>query len=217
MLLYAENTSEDPERGAHAEYLEEILPVADEVETFHAGASDTDICAFLNAGLSASHEPSVRPAPAPARPPRRAATARPPAPTQSTMPTHRKAPLLAVYAEKHPAQVARFGAEVERLLDALKGMRDDSLRHGLRRSHDPREIEHQARIYEARFKPPAGPAQTPDAHPTSKAQRPKPPPAGRKSTLDLVGDIPERPRYTGVGPDARYCGACGLLEVLCKC
>jgi superfamily II DNA or RNA helicase len=46
-ILFVEGTSEDPDRGAHEAFLDEILPVADEVHQFEAGASAPDLAEFL--------------------------------------------------------------------------------------------------------------------------------------------------------------------------
>lgn len=48
-VLYVEETSEDPARGAHEDFLEEITEVADEVRWFSAGGPGGEACAFLNA------------------------------------------------------------------------------------------------------------------------------------------------------------------------
>ncbi len=46
-LLYVEDTSEDPEHGAHGEFLDEITEIADNVAQFDAHASAQEICDFL--------------------------------------------------------------------------------------------------------------------------------------------------------------------------
>lgn len=46
-LLYVEDTSEDPEIGAHEDFIEEITDVADSVVRFNSRASSSQICGFL--------------------------------------------------------------------------------------------------------------------------------------------------------------------------
>lgn len=46
-LLYVEGTSEDPEMGAHGDFVEEITDVADSVKRFRARAPATQVCEFL--------------------------------------------------------------------------------------------------------------------------------------------------------------------------
>jgi superfamily II DNA or RNA helicase len=46
-LLYVEGTSEDPDLGAHAEFVDEITDVADKVDTFNSSAPTSRISTFL--------------------------------------------------------------------------------------------------------------------------------------------------------------------------
>ena len=48
VVLYVEGSSEDPAGGAHSDFLNEIVDVADEVANFKAGTATSTICAFLN-------------------------------------------------------------------------------------------------------------------------------------------------------------------------
>lgn len=48
VVLYAEGTAEDPEKGAHEDFLEEVLEVADEVALFPAIADPRAIVAYLS-------------------------------------------------------------------------------------------------------------------------------------------------------------------------
>jgi hypothetical protein len=47
-ILFIEGSSEDPSRGAHGDFLDEVTSVADHVEVFPVGASRDDICSYLN-------------------------------------------------------------------------------------------------------------------------------------------------------------------------
>lgn len=46
-LLYVEGTSEDPETGAHGDFIEEIVDVADSLARFNSRASASQVCEFL--------------------------------------------------------------------------------------------------------------------------------------------------------------------------
>lgn len=56
-LLYVEGTSEDPELGAHAEFVEEITDVADRVETFDSTVNASRLSKFL---CELYHQPKLR-------------------------------------------------------------------------------------------------------------------------------------------------------------
>ena len=46
-ILFVQGTSEDPEHGAHREFLGEILDVADEVKLFDRSSSPNEVAEFL--------------------------------------------------------------------------------------------------------------------------------------------------------------------------
>ena len=48
VILFVHGTSEDPSRGAHEDFLDEILPVADTVKTFSAAVRPQAVVKFLN-------------------------------------------------------------------------------------------------------------------------------------------------------------------------
>ena len=49
VVVYVNETSEDPARGAHEDFLSEIIDVADEVRSFSAEDEAAEACAYLNA------------------------------------------------------------------------------------------------------------------------------------------------------------------------
>lgn len=48
VVLYVEHTSEDPAMGAHGDFLDEILNVADDARIFHHNRPPREICSYLN-------------------------------------------------------------------------------------------------------------------------------------------------------------------------
>ena len=57
-VLYVAGSSEDPARGTHAEFLDEVTPYADDVRTFPTHSSYEQVCSFLN-----SYSPAKPPVP----------------------------------------------------------------------------------------------------------------------------------------------------------
>jgi RNA polymerase primary sigma factor len=57
-VLYVVGSSEDPARGTHAEFLDEVTPYADDVRTFRPDSPATELCSFLNR-FQARGRPSV--------------------------------------------------------------------------------------------------------------------------------------------------------------
>jgi RNA polymerase primary sigma factor len=60
VILFVHGTSEDPSRGAHEDFLDEILPVADTVKTFSAAVRPQAVVNFLNDMTTDSPQPSPR-------------------------------------------------------------------------------------------------------------------------------------------------------------
>lgn len=60
VILFVHGTSEDPSRGAHEDFLDEILPVADTVKTFSAAVRPQAVVNFLNDITTDSPQPSPR-------------------------------------------------------------------------------------------------------------------------------------------------------------
>ena len=48
IITYVQGTSEDPQKGAREAFLEQIRPVANEVENFNEKSSGRDIANFLS-------------------------------------------------------------------------------------------------------------------------------------------------------------------------
>ena len=60
VILFVHGTSEDPSRGAHENFLDEILPVADTVKTFSAAVRPQTVVNFLNDITTNSPQPAPR-------------------------------------------------------------------------------------------------------------------------------------------------------------
>ena len=48
VILYVEGTSEDPQQGAHEDFVQFVLEAADDVQTFDSGRAPTEVVAYLN-------------------------------------------------------------------------------------------------------------------------------------------------------------------------
>ena len=59
-ILYVRGTAEDPDVGAHEDFLEEVLGAADHVAVFRAGTPPTDLIAYLAPEWSPSSRPDAR-------------------------------------------------------------------------------------------------------------------------------------------------------------
>lgn len=171
-VLFIEGSSEDPARGAHGDFLDEVTDTADAVTTFPTSATAEEIAAYLNdfapahaqpaprmAGESrrASHAPAVSEATAPTRheEPEVQAAPSPPPPTSSngelgprTMTSKRLKRLYAAAGLAKDSRRSALGPVLYRLGD----LDDSRLLEVLRTTKDPAEVERMARDPSARLR-----------------------------------------------------------------
>lgn len=147
VVFYASDTTEDIGRGAHGDFLEEILDVAAEVRNFGVRSDADTICGYLN---DWDPDGDVLPPRFEGDPPRQARSAvtveivdepDPPPPPALV------AELLAHYEACHgPERLARFRDDLVVVIGRLEPRKKKRFMSVVTEVWDPREIDHRVRV-----------------------------------------------------------------------